>query len=172
MKSKLPVYQLLPCDEDDLMVALVDSPAIEQPFLAFKDEEPKKYYFADEEQKMLYGAVLIPDLLIYRNSEGYEYQVYMNADTIKKISQKFMQDNKRFNLEHQFSTDGVEVVESWIKADPTYDKSIVLGLSQTLPVGTWFIGAKVNNEEVWKLVKEGEFHGFSIEATFNAVEEK
>ncbi len=35
--------------------------------------------------------------------------------------------------------------------------------------GSWFISAKVNNEEVWQKVKAGEIKGFSVEGLFNYV---
>jgi hypothetical protein len=36
-----------------------------------------------------------------------------------------------------------------------------------LPDGTWFISAKVENDEVWNKIKSGEVKGFSVEGIFN-----
>jgi hypothetical protein len=38
-----------------------------------------------------------------------------------------------------------------------------------MPNGTWFVGVKVENDEVWNQVKEGKIKGFSIEGFFNEV---
>ena len=35
-----------------------------------------------------------------------------------------------------------------------------------VPIGTWMVSMKVNNDEVWKQVKEGKVKGFSIEGYF------
>ena len=40
---------------------------------------------------------------------------------------------------------------------------------EDLPDGTWFIHAKVNNDEVWQKVKDGQIKGFSVEGLFNYV---
>ncbi len=48
--------------------------------------------------------------------------------------------------------------------DEKTDKSKLYGFS--LPKGTWMISMKVNNDEVWKKVKDGEVKGFSIEGYF------
>jgi hypothetical protein len=34
------------------------------------------------------------------------------------------------------------------------------------PDGSWFISAKVDNEEVWAKIKAGDFKGFSVEGQF------
>jgi hypothetical protein len=35
-----------------------------------------------------------------------------------------------------------------------------------LPEGSWFITAKVNNDDVWTKIKSGDIKGFSIEGLF------
>jgi hypothetical protein len=44
------------------------------------------------------------------------------------------------------------------------DKSKQYGFS--LPKGTWMISMKIEDENVWKQVKEGKYKGFSIEGYF------
>jgi hypothetical protein len=62
--------------------------------------------------------------------------------------------------------EGVTVVESWYKEGEN-DKSVHLGID--VPVGTWLIGSKVDNPEIWASVKEGKVKGFSIEGYFDHV---
>jgi hypothetical protein len=38
---------------------------------------------------------------------------------------------------------------------------------ESLPDGTWFLGAKINAEESWAKVKDGTFKGFSVEGMFD-----
>ena len=69
-------------------------------------------------------------------------------------------------MEHQAQLNGLSVVESWIVEDEVHDKSRKYGLE--MPVGTWMVSMKVNNEDVWKnYVKTGMVKGFSIEGYFS-----
>jgi hypothetical protein len=73
--------------------------------------------------------------------------------------------NHEWSLEHDGqSVSGLTATECWIKTDLEKDKSVAIGLDPELPVGTWFLGLSVDNPEVWQAVKEGTWHGFSIEA--------
>ena len=37
-------------------------------------------------------------------------------------------------------------------------------MDANLPLGSWFIGCYCENDEIWNAVKDGTYHGFSIEA--------
>jgi hypothetical protein len=58
----------------------------------------------------------------------------------------------------------MSVVESWIVEDTEKDKTAKYEMS--VPVGTWMISMKVNNDDIWEKVKLGEVKGFSIEGYF------
>ena len=74
-------------------------------------------------------------------------------------------NQNKSTLEHQAELNGLSVVESWIVEDKVHDKSRKYGLD--MPVGTWMVSMKVNNEEVWDdYVKSGKVKGFSIEGYF------
>jgi hypothetical protein len=66
--------------------------------------------------------------------------------------------------EHKQKLEGMSVVESWLIQDSKTDKSRLYGFD--LPKGTWMISMKVNNDDVWKQVKDGKVKGFSIEGYF------
>jgi hypothetical protein len=115
---------------------------------------------------MLYGALLIPDQLIYRYDETQgEYYVKYSKETIEKIAHNYFKQNLHHNatLEHEAPVVGLTLVESWL-IEGENDKSKEFGFS--LPVGTWFGGMKVENDEVWNKVKSGEVKAFSIEGMF------
>lgn len=152
-------------DLEEQQIALVEYPAIDVNFMAFNKDEVKQTFTFNEDKHIITGAVLIPDKRIYRYSNGMEYFVYFGKETIEKVAHEFLTNITRFNLEHERETSGIKVIESWIKSDIEFDKSVALGMG-LLPIGTWLISAKVDNEEVWKQVKEGTFQGFSIQGTF------
>ena len=38
---------------------------------------------------------------------------------------------------------------------------------EDVPDGSWFGSFKVDNEEVWQMIKDGKVKGFSVEGLFN-----
>ena len=146
-------------------ISIVSSPAIESNFLAFKSQEIK-FAKVDDDKRILMGAALIPNKPIYRKDEKKEYYVYFSADTVRKASELFFMNGNQNNttLEHNMALNGLTVVESWI-VEGEQDKSRIYGLD--VPVGTWMVSMKVNNDEVWNdYVKENKVKGFSIEGYF------
>jgi hypothetical protein len=148
-------------------ISVVESPAIESDFIALKNQEIKMAV-VDKEQRILMGAALIPNKPIYRKNENSDgYYVFFSKATVKKASEMFFIKGKqsKATVEHQMSVENLTVVESWLVDDPKMDKSVNYGLD--VPQGTWMISMKVNNDEVWKEVKDGTYKGFSIEGFFS-----
>lgn len=158
-------------DENDEMsgidaVSVVKSPAIEENFIALQKHELELKKI-DEEKRVLMGAALVPNKQIYRvNEKKEEYYIYFSEQTVRKASELFLMRSNQNNAtyEHKDKLEGLSVVESWIIEDEKQDKSRKYGFE--LPVGTWMISMKVNNEDVWNDVKEGKVKGFSIEGYF------
>ena len=148
-------------------IALVDHPAIGAEYQAFK---PQKFEVIDEEKRIVLGAAMIPDLPIYRRDESGEYYAIFKKDTINQLVQKFFKEQKtsEFNEMHDPMKfyDGVYLYQSFI----TDEKMGVLPPKgfENIADGTWFIAAKVENDEAWKKVKEeGLLKGFSVEGIFD-----
>lgn len=162
-KKKLKKYQI-GLDSEVVAVSFVDSPAIDSNFVFFSEQKP--LFLENDEKHLVYGAALRPDFPIYRRYDDEEFYVEFSKECIQELSQKFLMNGfqKNWTTEHSDAAKSITVVESWVKADKNNDKSIALGLDPTLPEGTWFIGAKVLNDEVWQSIKNGEYKGFSIEA--------
>ena len=159
-------------DEESLQagiqaISVVESPAIEEDFVALKDEQPKiELKTIDKEKRILMGAALIPNKPIYRRSGEDEYYIYFSQDTVRKASELFFinGNQNKATLEHQMDVQGTSVVESWI-IEGEQDKSRLYGMD--LPVGTWMVSMKILNDELWEgYVKSGKVKGFSIEGYF------
>ncbi len=147
-------------------ISVVENPAIEEDFIALKKQQVKLAE-VDKEKRILMGAALIPNKKIYRTNGEDEYNIFFSEDTVRKASELFLSRGKQNNstLEHDVKLNGLSVVESWIIEDKKKDKSRKYGFS--LPVGTWMVSVKVNNDEIWNdFVKEGKVKGFSIEGFF------
>jgi len=145
-------------------ISVVENPAIESDFIALKNQE-FKLAEVDKEKRILMGAALIPNKPIYRQSGEQEYYIYFSQATVRKASELFFINGNQSNstLEHQLELKGLTAVESWI-VESEQDKSRMYDLN--VPMGTWMVSMKVNNDDVWKKVKAGEIKGFSIEGYF------
>ena len=147
-------------------ISLVESPAIEEDFIALKSQEIKLAEVSSD-KRILMGALLVPNKPIYRQSEEEDYYIYFSKKTIEKASQLYLMNGNQNNatLEHQHTLKGLTLVESWLVEDEVHDKSRKYGLN--VPVGTWMGAVKVNSDEVWdEYVKTGKVKGFSIEGYF------
>lgn len=148
-------------------ISIVDRPAIEENFIALSKEHKVELKEVDAEKRILMGAALVPNKNIYRQSEEEEYYIYFSEDTVRKASELFLMrgNQNKSTLEHEAELNGLSVVESWIIEDETHDKSRKYDMD--LPVGTWMVSMKVNNDDVWEnYVKTGKVKGFSIEGYF------
>ena len=148
-------------------ISVVSAPAIEEPFIALKKEDQVRLAEVSKEKRLLMGAALIPDKPIYRKSDDNEFYIYFSKDTVAKASQMFLQAGNQGQATMEHATEkleGMTVVESWIIEDEVHDKSRKYGLD--MPVGTWMVSMKCDNDEVWAKVKEQKIRGFSIEGYF------
>lgn len=105
----------------------------------------------DEAKRMVYGIVYAPD------SEDTQGDM-TNAEEIEKAAHQFMADlnARQVDKGHDYDPkDGVFVAESWIvrKSDPLFPAE---------PAGSWAVGIKVNNDEIWQQVEKGEIQGLSM----------
>ena len=151
---------------------MVESPAIESDFVALskEDEEKVQVFLESEERHMVYGAALIPNKDIYRNNGEQEFYINFTEESIVKMSQDFMKNYRQneVTLDHEEMANDITIVESWLVEDPYKDKANALGIN--VPKGTWMIGMKVNQIDVWDRVKSGELKGFSVESMISLEE--
>lgn len=173
-KKRLPRYELKINIKDDAIVsgiALVEQPAIESNFLAFSNEKAFAEFAANDEKMELLGAAMIPDQLIYRldKETKEEFEVYFTADTIRQIAQQYFKSGfqSNMNLNHTSVPAKSYIFQSFI-----VDKAKGLNAPKNIdaPDGSWIIGVKVEDKEVWNDIKAGKMQGFSIEGMFQFLE--
>ena len=162
--DKLPLFDISLEDIAQGMykISLVDKPAIEEDFIHFNEVE-KVQMFADEKKKEVVGPIMIPNKEILRFSPemGY-YYVRFTAETIQEIMYKYSKEGlfNAFGINHQNDTDDVVMLEVWTKESDN-DKSVDYGYN--LPNGTVFVKAKIESDELFTAIENGEINGFSIE---------
>jgi len=143
-------------------------------------EEKNKYknakFKSDEEQRMLYSPLMVPNILIPRlDDDGEKYFVRFTKKAIEKIQRKFMieQRLRDTNLEHdnKISFNDMVMVESWL-VNGKSDKAFTLGYTPNeIPEGTWMVGYKVldtpEGNIIWNdFIKTGKVKGLSAEGAF------
>jgi len=134
-----------------------------------KQIERQSFAIQDEEERIITGALMLADTPIYRNDGNGEYYVVFSKDTIKKIAQKYFKKGyqNNVNLMHDSGQvmEGVTMFESWI-VDEKRGVKPMKGF-EDVNDGSWFGSFKVENDDVWNMVKDGKIRGFSVEGIFN-----
>lgn len=173
MSMELPLYMLdisddLNDDAEVQYVALVDRPAIQKNWNAFKNQQ--KFEIISEDKHIISGCAMLADTPIFRSDVSFgDYYVAFSKDTIVKIAQKYFKKGYQNNVNLMHDTNqiesGVTMFESFI-SDKSRGIAPMKGFEDA-PEGSWFVSMLVENEAVWAKVKDGTIKGFSIEGIFN-----
>ena len=164
MNKDLPLYDITLEDFEQGMykISLVDKPAIEENFIYFSKTEVIEMFANDEKQEVV-GPIMIPNKEILRFSpeKGY-YYVRFTEETIRDIMYNYSKKGlfNEFGIHHEYDTQDVVMLEVWMKESDN-DKSKDYGYE--LPNGTVFVKAKIESNELFSAIKNGEVNGFSIE---------
>lgn len=124
-------------------------------------------------ENIIFGAVLIPEKLIYRQPNlkiPEEHYVKFSAETIRAIWVNFHKENREKNVSinhNDENVSGVELVDSFLIDKDNRDSLSVE--FKDLPIGTWMAKYRIVNEDVWRMIEQKELNGFSIEGIFDLV---
>jgi hypothetical protein len=123
----------------------------------------------DADQRIIIAPAMIPNKFILRQDEetGELYYVYFTKKTIRDIAERFFKKSYQNNTDVNHNGDVVAsntLLESWIIVDPKFDKSAKYGFN--LPIGTWILSYRINDDETWQKIKEGRLKGLSVEGLF------
>ena len=151
-------------------ISLVESPAIEENFVALSKHKVE-FKAIDEDKRIIIGLALVPNKPIYRRKKDYEYNITFSKDTVRKGAEMYLKSlrNNNTTLEHKQLTSGASIIESWIVEDTDKDKTALYNLNATK--GSWAVVMKIDNEEVWKDIKDKKYLGLSIEGVFSEYKE-
>lgn len=104
----------------------------------------------DEEKRLVYGIVYAPD---EEDTQGDA----MTAEEIEKMAYAFMKSRRttQVDAQHDYDPDEGFVAESWLirQGDPMFPEE---------PEGAWAVAIKVENDDTWEKVKNGEITGLSM----------
>ena len=136
----------------------------------------KQEFSVDDEKRMVYSPLIIPNILIPRLDEetNEKYFVRFTPSVIEKIQNLYMIEKRldQTNYEHtDRKIESVVMVESWLVSGES-DKAYQLGFRRVdIPDGTWMGGFKVldtpEGDNIWNnYIKTGRVKGFSVEGNF------
>lgn len=111
----------------------------------------------DDEEQIVTGVVYEPHV---EDTDGN----WTTPDEIEKAQRLFMK-NPKIGHEHQHLIDDAYVVESYIAP-----QNMEIG-GETVKKGAWVMSVKIENEDRWNMVKNGDYNGFSLGGRANINED-
>ena len=165
---KIPIFDAFLNDEDlegMSCISIVDCPAMEKEMMVFeKQKKPIMFSVQDELQHKITSVVIRCNYPIYRIDEfGKEYYIRFNREVIDQLAEKYSKDGllNRVSVQHNG-----ELLSNIVMTE-MYIKNTEKGIN---PVGfediedfSLFATFKINNEDVWNRIVNGEFGGLSME---------
>lgn len=176
--KQLPKYRIKASDLDKSslsFVSLVKKPAIKVQAQYFSegdtDFEPQQFFKAAEgDKQVIVGPAMIAGMNIYRRSpSGFEYVVEFTPDVIECLVMKFFRDNGNtaINFDHSDRVVKGYIFEASFVRNSTYSAAKAYGYD--LSIGSWFIGVKIDDAEIWQVVKDEGGLSFSVEGMLDQI---
>lgn len=105
---------------------------------------------ADQEERFVLGIVLEPDA---PDAQGHIY----NAVEVRAAAHYFMEFHRALGLMHQVILDSeAAILESYVAPG-----DFAIG-DQFVPRGTWVLGARIYDDNLWNMIKTGQIAAWSI----------
>ncbi len=118
----------------------------------------------------IFGPALIPNKLIYRNSNksvNKPHKISFSEDVIEELRSRFHKNNleNKVNIKHDgVQINDVSLSKSFIVSEE--NKHDLQSEFKSLPIGTWMVEYIVDNADVWEMIKDKKLNGFSVEGVF------
>lgn len=117
----------------------------------------KLYIREDDErwERLVFAEVLVPE-------SPNTYSDFWTRDAIKEAAYGFMKHGFGIDVDHDNvdRTGGIYIVETFIARD---------GDPDFIP-GSWVVGMRVEDDEVWGRILSGDINGYSYEAVLSTIE--
>lgn len=168
----IPIYQAVLNDNLGLQcISAVPNPAMEVEMLLFNKQEKRLNFVVNEELEHCITSVVIKcDEPIYRyDYEIGDYYITFDKKVIKQLIEKYSKDNllNNFSVHHNGKLiDDVVMVEFFIK-DTTKGINPTAEQFKDIKDGSLFCTFKINNNELWNEIKNGNFGGLSMEVVID-----
>lgn len=120
----------------------------------------------DEQNRIVYGVVLDPYIVDSQDDN-------MTPSDVEKTAHRYMEQYRKIGLLHEEETECVPV-QSFIVPYPSREDYAAAMADKPhailmmpfgdgeIPSGSWVLGTKINDDEIWKQVQSGELGAYSI----------
>lgn len=146
------------------VMSIVDVPAVKKDFMSFSESNVILHkYSTNDDEKKITGVALRANYPIKRiDEDGSEYFIRFRPEVIRDIEERFMYEMnlKNVNIQHNINVEGIFLIESYIL---NKNHQVNFNWAEGIDDGSWIVTYKVNNENIWKDIKEGKLRGFSVE---------
>lgn len=167
MENDILVYNIvIEYDDETGMIrnSFVRNPAVEYERFAFSKVDNLYFDKNDVEQKFMSVSILADTPILRRSKEGKEFYVVFSKETIKKIVNKLVMQNKINEVSFQHNEeqiiDEVYLVEHFFSEKGRVESP----LFSNVPNGSWITTYWVKDKEKYNnLLSNPNFNGFSIE---------
>lgn len=172
MVKKIKRYKMKNIKGSKKQLAFVKDPAIKVKGIYFSEGKEINIQFSLQDDMMVVGPAMIPDLDIIKEMDKELCSMVGDREYIKEFVYEFInqQEGGKFNFNHKGKLVNALLVNSLILDTEEDVKYIKAKWGYDLPIGSWWIEAKVEDVEFWEtVVKEGKYHSFSIETLADLV---
>ena len=170
---KIPIFDAFLTNEDGFegitCISIVDDPAMEKEMMIFeKQKKPIMFSVQDELQHKITSVVIRCNHPVYRIDEfGKEYYIRFCREVIDQLAEKYSKDGllNRVSIQHNGELlSDIVMTEMYIK---NKEKGINPVGFEDIEDFSLFATFKINNEDVWNRIVQGEFGGLSMEVMLN-----
>lgn len=104
---------------------------------------------ADSEKRLVYGVVSEP---LTVDAQGD----VLSEEEIEQFAHNYLIKSQKFDVRHNWKRVRASIVESWIA------KSDFEWMGEVIKKGSWIIGVKVFDDDLWSKIRAGVYKAFSI----------
>lgn len=113
----------------------------------------------DNEERIVCGIIYEPDEVDTQGDTA-------NAEEIRKACYSFMENSQKIKIQHQGSRISAAVLENYIAPQ---EFSIA---GRVIKKGTWIMIIRINDNNAWKAIKNGDYTGFSMGGIASFIEKE
>ncbi len=107
------------------------------------------------DEHIVAGIVYEPDTVDAQGDEASE-------EEIRKAAYRFMENGCEFKVNHKGKNVDVAILESYIAPQD------LMIAKQKVKKGSWVLVTRVNDDDIWKDIKDGKLTGYSMAGTAQA----
>ncbi|MBA7521143.1 putative protein YqbD [subsurface metagenome] len=123
----------------------------------------KFFYVSKGTDEQILSGIVMQGTPPERESDPYldSQNDWCKMAELQKAARSFMQNERRvFDVNHEGRDYEFPVIDSYV-----IEQDDIMKFGVELKKGAWIMTLKIDNDEVWEKVKNGELEGFSVQGT-------